>query len=68
MLLQASSPAAMEQFEGLPVAEALQRISAQLGCSPAAGDVAAFLDKHDQLRPLRDNFLLPKIQDLPPCE
>lgn len=68
MLLQASSPAAMEQFEGLPVAETLQRISTQLGCSPTAGEVAAFLDQHDQLRPLRDNFLLPKIQDLPPCE
>lgn len=68
MLLQASSPAAMEQFDGFPVAETLQRISAQLGCSPAAAEVAAFLDQHDQLRPLRDNFLLPKIQDLPPCE
>lgn len=68
VLLQASSPAAMEQFEGLPVAETLRRISAQLGCSPTAAQVAAFLDKHDQLRALRDNFLLPKVQDLPPCE
>lgn len=58
----------MEQFEGLPVAETLRRISAQLGCSPASAEVASFLDQHDQLRPLRDYFLQPKIQDLPPCE
>lgn len=58
----------MDQFEGFPVAETLQRISAQLGCSPTAAEVAAFLDKHDQLGHLRENFLVPKIQDLPPCE
>lgn len=58
----------MEQFEGFPVAETLQRISARLGCSPAAAQVATFLDQHDQLRPLRDHFLLPKIQDLPPSD
>lgn len=68
MLLQASSPATMEQFEGLPVAETLQRISAQLGCSPTDAEVAAFLDEHDQLRALRDQFLVPQIKDLPPCE
>uniref|UniRef100_H3DIG4 Kynureninase n=1 Tax=Tetraodon nigroviridis TaxID=99883 RepID=H3DIG4_TETNG len=63
-----SSPAAMQQFEGLPVAETLRRISAQLGCSPAAAQVADFLDQHDQLRPLRDHFLLPKVRDLPPSD
>lgn len=68
MPLQASSPAAMDQFEGFPVTETLQKISAQLGCSPTAAEVAAFLDKHDQLGHLRENFLVPKIQDLPPCE
>ena len=50
------------------MAETLQRICAQLGCSPTAAKVASFLDQHDQLRALRDNFLLPKIRDLPPCE
>lgn len=68
MLLQTSSPAAMEQFEGLPVAETLQRIAAQLGCSPTAPEVAAFMDQQDPLRPLRDHFMVPRIQDLPPCE
>lgn len=68
MPLQASSPATMDQFEGFPVTETLQKISAQLGCSPTAAEVAAFLDKHDQLRHLRENFLVPQIQDLPPCE
>ncbi|CAG10294.1 unnamed protein product [Tetraodon nigroviridis] len=58
----------MQQFEGLPVAETLRRISAQLGCSPAAAQVADFLDQHDQLRPLRDHFLLPKVRDLPPSD
>ncbi|XP_003966728.2 kynureninase isoform X2 [Takifugu rubripes] len=58
----------MDQFEGFPVTETLHRISAQLGCSPTAAEVAAFLDKHDQLRHLRENFLVPKIQDLPPSD
>lgn len=68
MPLQATSPATMDQFEGFPVTETLQSIAAQLGCSPTAAEVAKFLDKHDQLRHLRENFLLPKIQDLPLCE
>lgn len=68
MPLQATSPATMDQFEGLPVTETLQSIAAQLGCCPTAAEVATFLDEHDQLRHLRENFLLPKIQDLPLCE
>lgn len=58
----------MDQFDGLPVDETLRRISDQLGCGPTAAEVAAFLDEHDQLGHLRENFLLPKIKDLPPCE
>lgn len=68
MPLQATSPATMDQVEGLPVAETVQSIAARLGCSPTAAEVAKFLDEHDQLRHLRENFLLPKIQDLPLCE
>lgn len=58
----------MDQFEGLTVSETLRRISAQLGCRPNAAAVAAFLDQHDPLGHLRDQFLVPKVQDLPPCE
>ncbi|XP_034534042.1 kynureninase [Notolabrus celidotus] len=58
----------MEQFDGLTPSETFQRASASLGCSPTSAEVASFLDKHDKLSHLRENFLLPKIADLPPSD
>lgn len=58
----------MDQFIGSTVAETLQRVSASLGCSINSAEVAAYLDKHDKLRHLRENFLMPKIADLPPAD
>lgn len=65
---QPPSLTAMDPFDGSSVTETLRRVSAELGCSPTSADVAAYLDKHDKLRHLREQFLVPKIADLPPCE
>ncbi|XP_074520544.1 kynureninase isoform X2 [Halichoeres trimaculatus] len=62
------TPSEMEQFEGLSPAETIRAVSASLGCSPTSAEVASYLDEHDELRPLRDEFLLPKISDLPPSD
>uniref|UniRef100_A0A668AMH3 Kynureninase n=1 Tax=Myripristis murdjan TaxID=586833 RepID=A0A668AMH3_9TELE len=51
------------QFSSLP-AEGC--VAATLGCAPTSRDVAAYLDQHDELRHMRDEFLVPKISDLPP--
>ncbi|XP_036946975.1 kynureninase [Acanthopagrus latus] len=58
----------MDPFDGSTVTETLRRVSAELGCSPTSADVAAYLDKHDKLRHLRDEFLVPRIADLPPSD
>ncbi|XP_068165738.1 kynureninase [Antennarius striatus] len=54
----------MELFQGLTTAETLRRVSAQLGCSPASIKVAEYLDQHDELRPFREKFYIPKKADL----
>uniref|UniRef100_UPI0037E7A3BE kynureninase n=1 Tax=Semicossyphus pulcher TaxID=241346 RepID=UPI0037E7A3BE len=58
----------MEQFEGLTPTETFKRVSASLGCSPTSAEVAAYLDKHDKLKHLREHFHIPKISDLPPTD
>ncbi|XP_029306746.1 kynureninase isoform X3 [Cottoperca gobio] len=58
----------MEQFVGSTPRETLEQVSAALGCRPTSAEVAAYLDKHDALRHLRDHFLVPKISDLPPSD
>ncbi|XP_068575501.1 kynureninase [Cebidichthys violaceus] len=55
----------MDPFVGSTPRETLERISASLGCSPASADVAAYLDGADSLRRLREEFLVPRIADLP---
>ncbi|KAG7268072.1 hypothetical protein CRUP_014933 [Coryphaenoides rupestris] len=42
-----------------------QSIRKDLGCSRTSGDLAAELDRRDALGPLRLQFLLPKVRDLP---
>lgn len=44
------------------------RISQELGCSPTSRRVAEYLDQHDEIGHLRQEFLIPKISDLPSCE
>ncbi|XP_042372918.1 kynureninase-like, partial [Plectropomus leopardus] len=58
----------MDAFVGSTARETLERVSASLGCSPTSAEVAAYLDKHDKLRHLREKFLVPKIADLPPSD
>ncbi|KAM3585339.1 uncharacterized protein V6R79_014923 [Siganus canaliculatus] len=58
----------MDLIDPSAPAETLRRVSSSLGCSPTSAEVAAFLDEHDELRHLRDQFLVPKISDLPPSD
>ncbi|XP_035006057.1 kynureninase isoform X2 [Hippoglossus stenolepis] len=48
--------------------ETLEKVSALLGCSATSAEVASYLDQHDELRHLRENFHVPKIADLPPSD
>ncbi len=50
------------------VEQTITRVSQELGCSSTSRCVAEHLDRHDELRLLRQEFLIPKISDLPPCE
>lgn len=58
----------MDPFIGSTPRETLERVSALLGCSPTSAEVASYLDKQDKLSHLRENFLLPKIAELPPSD
>ncbi|XP_077578932.1 kynureninase [Stigmatopora nigra] len=58
----------MDQFTGLTAKETVEQVATLLGCPTTSEWVAAFLDDSDELRPLRDNFLVPKIADLPPSD
>ncbi|XP_023671758.1 kynureninase isoform X1 [Paramormyrops kingsleyae] len=49
-------------------AEILERISAQLGCSPASAELAVHLDGTDELGHLRGLFHMPKTTDLSPTD
>ncbi|XP_031153664.1 kynureninase isoform X2 [Sander lucioperca] len=61
-------PSVMDPLVGSTARETLERVSASLGCGPTDAEVAAHLDQHDALRHLRDQFLVPKIKDLPPSD
>uniref|UniRef100_A0A8C6U7B0 Kynureninase n=1 Tax=Neogobius melanostomus TaxID=47308 RepID=A0A8C6U7B0_9GOBI len=58
----------MEQFEGLTPTQTVERVGALLGCPPSSAQVAQYLDLQDPLRPLRDEFLLPRVSQLPPSD
>ncbi|XP_059417012.1 kynureninase [Carassius carassius] len=47
------------------VQQMITRVSQELNCSPTSLRVAEHLDQHDELRLLRQEFLIPKISDLP---
>uniref|UniRef100_A0A8C7FGE4 Kynureninase n=1 Tax=Oncorhynchus kisutch TaxID=8019 RepID=A0A8C7FGE4_ONCKI len=46
----------------------LERVSTLLGCSQTSNEVATYLDNHDELKHLREQFLLPKVAELPPSD
>ncbi|XP_062852972.1 kynureninase [Trichomycterus rosablanca] len=48
--------------------EVIERVSNQLACSTTSLKVAEFFDKHDELQHLRQEFLIPKVADLPPSD
>lgn len=58
----------MERFAGLTPKQAVEQVAALLGCSPTSAEVASYLDTHDQLRHLREEFLVPKNAELPPSD
>ncbi|KAK2509723.1 hypothetical protein MC885_020989 [Smutsia gigantea] len=49
-------------------ADTVQRIASELRCHPTDERVALHLDEEDKLRPFRDCFYIPKMQDLPPID
>ncbi|KAJ3584128.1 hypothetical protein NHX12_014624 [Muraenolepis orangiensis] len=51
-----------------PTREVLERLSAAHGCGPTSEELAVHLDQQDDLRHLRQRFLLPKVADLPPSD
>ncbi|KAM6945368.1 kynureninase [Aplochiton taeniatus] len=55
-------------FTGSTPREIFERVSSDLGCAPKSVEVASYLDKHDELRHLRDMFLIPKVAELPPSD
>uniref|UniRef100_A0A8C2INW1 Kynureninase n=1 Tax=Cyprinus carpio TaxID=7962 RepID=A0A8C2INW1_CYPCA len=50
------------------VQQTITRVSQELNCSATSLRVAEHLDRHDELRLLRQEFLIPKISDLPPSD
>uniref|UniRef100_A0A672KGV4 Kynureninase n=1 Tax=Sinocyclocheilus grahami TaxID=75366 RepID=A0A672KGV4_SINGR len=48
------------------VQQTITRVSQELNCSPTSRRLAEHLDRHDELQKLRQEFLVPKISDLPP--
>ncbi|XP_054632758.1 kynureninase isoform X3 [Dunckerocampus dactyliophorus] len=65
---QSTAEAAMDRFTGLTARETVEGVATLLHCCPTSEKVAAFLDEHDELRHLRESFLVPKISDLPPSD
>lgn len=55
----------MDKFFDLDPTEAVKQVSIMLDCAPTSENIADYFDKHDKLRHLRQNFLVPKIADLP---
>lgn len=45
--------------------EVIEKVAKHLGCSPTAREVAEYFDKNDKLRHLRQEFLFPKVAQLP---
>ncbi|XP_051568132.1 kynureninase-like isoform X2 [Myxocyprinus asiaticus] len=48
--------------------EMIMRVSQELSCRPTSRSVAEHLDQHDDLSHLRQEFIIPKISDLPPSD
>ncbi|XP_051751876.1 kynureninase [Ctenopharyngodon idella] len=46
----------------------ITRVSQELDCSPTSLRLAEHLDRHDPLRHLRQEFLMPRVSDLPPAD
>lgn len=58
----------MDPFTAATAREAIEQVAKCLRCSPVSFDVARFLDDHDDLRHLREEFVIPKVSHLPPCK
>ncbi|XP_031414692.1 kynureninase isoform X2 [Clupea harengus] len=58
----------MDPFTAATAREAIEQVAKCLRCSPVSFDVARFLDDHDDLRHLREEFVIPKVSHLPPSD
>uniref|UniRef100_A0AAR2L5U9 Kynureninase n=1 Tax=Pygocentrus nattereri TaxID=42514 RepID=A0AAR2L5U9_PYGNA len=46
----------------------IEKVAEHLDCSPTSREVAEYFDQHDKLRHLRQEFLFPKVAELPPSD
>uniref|UniRef100_A0A8C7LRN6 Kynureninase n=1 Tax=Oncorhynchus mykiss TaxID=8022 RepID=A0A8C7LRN6_ONCMY len=53
----------MDPFDANSPRKVLEHISTLLGCSQTSNEVATYLDNHDELKHLREQFLLPKVAE-----
>lgn len=60
--------AVMDPFSVGSPQEIIERVSKQLGCSTTSRDIAEYFDQHDKLWDMRQEFLVPKVADLPQCK
>uniref|UniRef100_A0A6Q2XZL0 Kynureninase n=1 Tax=Esox lucius TaxID=8010 RepID=A0A6Q2XZL0_ESOLU len=59
------SPVIMDPFDARSPREALELVSNLLGCSLTSSEVATYLDKNDELKHLREQFMIPQVAELP---
>uniref|UniRef100_A0AAR2K0A4 Kynureninase n=1 Tax=Pygocentrus nattereri TaxID=42514 RepID=A0AAR2K0A4_PYGNA len=48
--------------------DVIEKVAEHLDCSPTSREVAEYFDQHDKLRHLRQEFLFPKVAELPPSD
>uniref|UniRef100_A0A673ZLY2 Kynureninase n=1 Tax=Salmo trutta TaxID=8032 RepID=A0A673ZLY2_SALTR len=58
----------MDPFDAMSPRKVLEHVSTLLGCSQTSNEIATYLDNHDELKHLREPFLLPKVAELPPSD
>ncbi|XP_076159536.1 kynureninase [Alosa pseudoharengus] len=58
----------MDPFTEATASAAIKQVAKSLGCKPTSFKVARFLDDIDDLRHLREQFLIPKVSQLPPSD
>ncbi|XP_063067801.1 kynureninase [Engraulis encrasicolus] len=58
----------MDPFSAPTPKDAIEQVAKFLNCKSTSYEVAKFLDEHDDLRHLREEFVIPKVSQLPPSD